>query len=106
MKNTNTLIRAEVEINLNQKIDDPRMDDSGAFYFGTFEYRLAGDKESYGEDEWRLGKITYDTTADWDKAQCNMDDESYACDWDVYTVMDEDSAEMPCEIVAIIATMI
>jgi len=96
----------EIEINKAQKIQDARMDDSGDFYFSTFQYRVEGDIKLYGDDEWRDGKIIWNTTDAW-KAEGErvaaemqenpdaridygiLDDESVACDWDEYEIQDE-----------------
>ena len=74
----------EIEINKAQKIQDPRMDDSGDFYFSTFQYRVEGDIELYGDDEWRTGKIIWETIEGF-----NGEDESEACDWDDCEINDE-----------------
>jgi hypothetical protein len=102
----------EIEINLEQKIQDALMDDSGEFYFSTFEYRLEGDDELYGDDFRRDGKIIYSLTEAWKAEQARvkaeyeedpdqvidyglLDDESMACDWEEFEVQDECSNEMP-----------
>lgn len=94
------------------------MADCGTEYISIFEYRVEGDAELYGDDEWRIGKIIWNTTDDWKKAGEEytqaledatdengrmthqpdpgiLDDESMACDWDEYEVQDENGDVMP-----------
>lgn len=99
-------MNTKIEIKKNQKIQDPRMDDSGEFYFATFQYRDRADIELYGENEWRTGKIIWETTHEWkaegERVEAQMkenpdarieygilDDESVACDWSEYEIQDE-----------------
>ena len=73
-----------IEINKAQKIQDARMDDSGDSYFSTYQYRVEGDIELYGDDEWRTGKIIWET-----REGFNGGDESEACDWGDFEINDE-----------------
>ena len=88
------------------------MDDDGENYFTNFEYQELEDAEFYGNDEWRIGKITWPTTPEWqadleemrialgetpqdgwdfDLPQEDLlDDESNACEWDKPEIFDED----------------
>lgn len=94
----------QIEIKPVQKIRDAVMADCGTEYFSTFEYRVEGDAELYGADEWRVGKIVWNTTAAWkaeeERVKSEMeeslyvdtgllDDESMACDWDDCEFLDE-----------------
>ena len=118
--NETKIMNNDITINKNQKIDDARMDDSGEFYFTTFEFRFDGDEEICGE-EWREGYIKWDTTAEWKeeaeameehyrkamedwgsyeyKKVC-LDDESVACDWDVFAVEDDNGNSVEPEALA------
>lgn len=101
-----------IEINPAQKIRDAVMTDCGTQYFATFEYRVEGDAELYGNDAWRTGKIVWTTTDAWKaeeervKSELEedpdarvdtglLDDESMACNWDDYEVQDENGDIMP-----------
>ena len=100
------------EINKNQQIPDPSMADSGRYYFSTYEYRVDGDVDLYGTNEWRSGKIIWSTTDAWkdeeervkneqsENPYAEIDygflgDESMACDWSDYELQDEDGATIP-----------
>jgi len=102
----------QIEINPEQKINDPVMADCGTEYFSTFQYRVDGDVELYGAEEWRTGKIIWNTTDAW-KAEDQrvqselretpdapvysglLDDQSNACDWDEFEIQDENGDIMP-----------
>lgn len=104
--------QSQIEIKPAQKIRDAVMADCGTEYFTTFEYRVEGDVELYGDDEWRTGKIIWNTTDAW-KAEKErvkseleedpdarvdtglLDDESMACDWDEYEIQDENGDLLP-----------
>jgi hypothetical protein len=104
--------QTQIEIKPGQKIRDAVMDDCGTQYFTIFEYRVEGDVELYGEDEWRTGKIIWNTTDAWKaeeervKSELEedpnarvdpglLDDQSMACDWDEYEVQDENGDIFP-----------
>jgi hypothetical protein len=104
--------QTQIEIKPDQKIRDAVMSDCGTEYFSTFEYRVDGDVELYGDDEWRTGKIIWNTTDAWKaekervKSELDedpyarvdtglLDDESMACDWDKYEVRDENGDILP-----------
>jgi hypothetical protein len=94
----------------DQKLRDAVMDDSGDSYFTTFEYRVEGDEELLG-DQWRDGRIVWMVTDAWraeeervreEMAQNErdgysnrfvdigiLDDQSEACDWGNFAVIDE-----------------
>jgi hypothetical protein len=102
----------EIEIKPAQKILNAVMADCGTEFFSTFEYRIEGDAELYGDEEWRTGKIIWDTTDAWkaeeERVKSEMEenpdarvdtglleDESMACNWDKYEVQDENGEIMP-----------
>lgn len=106
------LKKTNYEIKPGQKIQDPVMDDCGTEYFATFEYRVEGDVDLYGDDEWRMGKIVWLTTDAWKSEEERvrleleenpdarvdpglLDDESMACDWDQFEVQDENGEALP-----------
>ena len=88
------------------------MADCGTEYFSTYEYRVEGDVELYGDDVWRTGRIVWNTTDEWKaeeervKSELNekpdarvyyglLDDESMACNWDEFEVQDENGDILP-----------
>ena len=96
-----------IEIKKDQKTNDAQMADCGTQYFSTFKYRVEGDEEFSGEDEWRDGQIVYQTTDDWKREEQRvakeyvdneytdggfLDDESIACDWDELEIITDDGA--------------
>jgi hypothetical protein len=102
----------QIEIKPAQKIRDAVMADCGTKYFSTFEYRVDGDVELYGDDEWRTGKIIWNTTEAWkseeDRVKSELeedpdaridtgllDDQSMACDWDKFQIQDENGDLLP-----------
>ena len=85
---------------------------SGNEYFSTYKYRVEGDVEIYGDNEWRTGKIIWNTTEAWkaeeERVQSELqedpdarvdtgllDDESMACDWGDFEIQDENGDLMP-----------
>jgi hypothetical protein len=83
----------QIEIKPAQKISDAVMDDCGKKYFTTFKYRLDGDVDLYGSEEWRTGRVVWATTESW--SESNQEDESLACEWDEFEVQDESGEILP-----------
>jgi len=65
------------------------MDDKGGEYFAWVESHELDDYN----DPIKY-KIIWPTLAAWDDGELNQDDESEACDWDVFTVSDESGNEI------------
>lgn len=101
-----------IEIKPVQKIRAQVVDDCGTQYTTRYLYRVAGDAELYGEDAWREGTIRWSTTEEWkaeeeririeleEDPDARVDygilvDESRACDWDSYEILDENGDLLP-----------
>ena len=105
------------KINTRKELHDATMDDDGESYSTTFEYQVVGDVELYGKDEWRVGKVLWETTPEWQDAVCReqrladeefsiasefssresvelLQDESEACHWFEFSLQDENGEEV------------
>ncbi len=107
------------KVNTKKELHDATMDDDGETYSTPFEYQVMGDVELYGADEWRCGRVVWQTTTEWrdcvNREQRLMDeefavhsefseretvdllqDESEACDWFEFELEDEDGDSVIC----------